>query len=630
MSDVIEVALLGPVTIAVNGETPPAEALWKKHLAVSLVLWAERDRPVSRDRLLGLLWPDGSESAGRHSLNEALRVLRKAYGANSIISTPEAIQWVGEVTVDTDSFVRFTEADDPRAADLVRGTYCEGLIVPGAGDFEEWLTLERDRWRGRQTAALTRASDMHADRGELRVALHHAERAVALNPWSDDATCAVMRVRTLMGDRAGAIAAGDTHAARLALELEARPAVATRSLLAQLREGTVAGKDAEAKRVTMDASPPLLRREGALEQGLEVWRRATAKGEGATLCWVGPSGSGKSRLLHEAALRCGLEGARVALLRAVPDDGRSRDTALFAIADAALDCLPGLGGADPAAIATLAQHRPRWAERFPASDVVRSLPLHEALAAVLIAASEEAAVVIAIDDLHRFHPDGIAVLATLARDVQSHRVTLAMTTVDPSDNLSIGEFLRLPGTTIPGIVISVPSLTLDHAIALVGWACADWSNDAAERLGRRLVAEAGESVFVAVELLSAIRAGLSLPDAPASWPPPDRTLDATLPAEWPTPLLIALRHHWHQLDPAEQSLLQILSIDREPATDSDMVEIIPELDVRMKMLDRLELKRWLTSDPRGYSFASRVTRRFVAEDTMTPGQRRRVTRRADA
>ena len=620
----IEVALLGSITIRVNGEPPPAEALWRKHLAVTLLLWTERDRPVTRDRVLGLLWPEGSELAGRHSLNEALRVLRKAYGVESISSTAEAIQWVAELSLDLDEFVRLADADDLRAAALVRGAWCEGFGVSGAGEFEEWLSLERDRWRGRQTATLTRASGTHADRGELPAALQRAEQAAELNPWSDEAACAVMRARALVGDRAGAIVAGETHTARLATDLEARPAAATRSLLSQLREGGLSKADAEHRQTIGANAPPLLRRERTLESGLSVWRDATARREGATLCWIGAPGSGRSRLLQEIATRLRLEGARVAMIRAVPGDRHTCEAALAAIADAIVDSLPGLSGADPDAVAALVRLRPRWAERFPAKTSEREVEFHDALATVLVAASEEAAVVLAIDDVDRFHPDAIAALATLARAVQRHRVSLAVTTVDSSDDPSVGEFLRLPGESIPGMVIAVPPLDADHATALVRWAYPVWPEDAVGRLARRLVAESGESLFVAVELLLAIRNGLALPDAPVMWPAADRTLDATLPAEMPTTLVIALRHHWHQLDADEQSLLQFLSVGSEPRSDTALEEFVPDPGVRLDVLDQLELTRWLTSDSRGYSFASRIMRRIVAEDTMTPGQRRRV------
>jgi hypothetical protein len=42
------------------------------------------------------------------------------------------------------------------------------------------------------------------------------------------------------------------------------------------------------------------------------------------------------------------------------------------------------------------------------------------------------------------------------------------------------------------------------------------------------------------------------------------------------------------------------------------------------ILDELEWHRWLVSEPRGYSFLARVVRQVIAQDMLTPGQRRRV------
>lgn len=627
MSNVIDVGLLGPIKIAVNGAPPPPEALWRKHLAVALYLWVHSERPVPRDRLLGLLWPESDESSARHSLNEALRVLRLAYGREGLESTAESVQWVGPVTLDVEAYTRLSDEDPLAAAAFVRGGWCDGLVVPGAGAFDEWLTLERERWRGRVTATLTRAAGMFADRANLDAALQYANRASALSPWDDAAARTLMRLRALTGDRAGAIAAGRTHAMRLHEDLDAVPAAATRALLSRLSEGVDPGQGGTATWVGRPVQPPLLHRERLLEEGVDLWRRISATGTGATICWVGSPGSGRSRILEECSNRARLEGARVATIHAVPNDGTTREDGLHAIADALVTNIVGLGGADPAAIGTLAQLRPRWAEQFPAVPQGELLDYVDALVSVLGAASEDAPIVIAIDDLDRFHPEGIHALTVLARALHLHRVTFLVTTAAESEQRTVREFVRLPGTSLPGVVLALPPLDEAHLLALVEWSQPDWDSDARARLARRLDVEAGASLFAAVELLGAIREGLALPDAPSVWPAPERTLDATLPAELPTALLMALRHRWQRCASAEQQILQLVALGAEPIGERCLAELCDGTDQIEPVLDRLEESQWLTSDNRGYRFASRTLRRFVADDTMTPGQRRRVQAR---
>ena len=57
----------------------------KKHLAVLVYLHLEgRERPVRRDALAELLWPDAPAAKGRHSLSQALVAIRERLGAEAL------------------------------------------------------------------------------------------------------------------------------------------------------------------------------------------------------------------------------------------------------------------------------------------------------------------------------------------------------------------------------------------------------------------------------------------------------------------------------------------------------------------------------------------------------------------
>jgi len=78
--------VLGPIEILVDGSSAPAELLWRKNLALLVYLARSPKRTRSRDHLVGLLWGEKPESAARHSLNEAIRVLRKHIGESGLES----------------------------------------------------------------------------------------------------------------------------------------------------------------------------------------------------------------------------------------------------------------------------------------------------------------------------------------------------------------------------------------------------------------------------------------------------------------------------------------------------------------------------------------------------------------
>src|ERR1700675_329311 len=71
---------LGPVRVTVDGAPAPPELLWRKHLALLVYLARSPHHSRSREHLIGLLWGDRGEVAARHSLSEALRVIRRCAG----------------------------------------------------------------------------------------------------------------------------------------------------------------------------------------------------------------------------------------------------------------------------------------------------------------------------------------------------------------------------------------------------------------------------------------------------------------------------------------------------------------------------------------------------------------------
>src|SRR3989442_15981520 len=72
--------VLGPARVTVDGADAPPELLWRKHLALLVYLARSPRKSRTREHLVGLLWRDRDEKQARHSLSEALRVLRRGVG----------------------------------------------------------------------------------------------------------------------------------------------------------------------------------------------------------------------------------------------------------------------------------------------------------------------------------------------------------------------------------------------------------------------------------------------------------------------------------------------------------------------------------------------------------------------
>jgi len=108
--------LLGPVSLTSASGAPNRRAVQQRRVALLAVL-ATSGESVSRDRLVGLLWPDRDERAARHLLADSLYVLRQtAVQAN--IDRLSGLS-VGKGAI---RFVRPEQVDPATVRELLRAT----------------------------------------------------------------------------------------------------------------------------------------------------------------------------------------------------------------------------------------------------------------------------------------------------------------------------------------------------------------------------------------------------------------------------------------------------------------------------------------------------------------------------
>jgi len=625
MSRLITARLLGAPDIRIDGTPAPAELLWRKHLALGVLLWTSAERPVPRDRLIGMLWADKSEEAARHSLNEGLRVIRRVAGDDAIASDANGVRWIGRIDLDLDRFVTLEHADPRAAATLVAGSFCDGFTVAGASGFEQWLDTERLNWQPRLVQTLVRASRHSADRAELTAALALAERAARIDPYSESGARAAVSARWLLGDRGGAVAFGRAFASRIETELELELDPVTAELLRRVA--------LEPRRPVVSPDPiahrsPLFGREQLLARMVGHLRSAMAAPHPTLLTISGDPGSGRSRLLEEVTDRARLEGASVVRMRALDADGNQPHAVLLGLAVGGLETASGVAAAPGGALATLATLFPQWRERFPAADRATALPLAEALVAVLRATADERPIVLVIDDAQRLDHESLRDIPVLLRGTPGLPVS-CLVVLDRAGTPEVDELRRAAERDFTGLAVRVEPLSLPELEQLVNWGLPDWPAETRSRLARRLLAESAGAPGIAVELLGAVIHGLELRAPGTTWPAPDRTLDATLPAPMPEPMVAAFRLAFGRLSADAQRLLLAGALLPEPFSAEQIEKAADHQEpaTRDGHLDSLEWERWLVADGRGYSFAAKAVRRLVAEEMLTPGQRRRMVDR---
>src|SRR2546428_9289944 len=143
---------LGPVAVSVDGGSAPPELLWRKNLALLVYLARSPKRARAREHLIGLLWGHKPEGAARHSLNEAVRVLRRHAGDGGVETEAGQVRLVAGVELDTERLDRLLAAKDlPGAVELAPGGFLEGFPLSGASAFADWMAAGRPPW-GRPSA----------------------------------------------------------------------------------------------------------------------------------------------------------------------------------------------------------------------------------------------------------------------------------------------------------------------------------------------------------------------------------------------------------------------------------------------------------------------------------------------
>lgn len=297
----------------VRFETRKAMALLS-YLALS-------DGPISRDALIGLLWPDFDQAHAQGDLRRALSSLRKALGEEVIESTRQIIALnKGLVTIDVQQFrndikhaqmlseeARLSQLEE--AVSLWRGEFMADFIVRDSGDFEDWQLRTAEHLRRELSTALYEIVHGYEAKGNISAAIPHARRLLELDLLNEDAHRLLMRLYAQAGRRTDALKQYQNCEQILAAELGVQPLEETAALFAAIKDGAsyrttlqpASLKPATHLPLPSQALPklPFIGRER--EWAMILGAQQTWHAQGYWIAIEGEPGIGKTRLLNEFA-----------------------------------------------------------------------------------------------------------------------------------------------------------------------------------------------------------------------------------------------------------------------------------------------------------------------------------------
>lgn len=521
----------------------------RKALAL-LVYLAVENRPVSRDEIAALLWPDTDSSRARGLLRSTLNYVRQAFRAverdaaavliaeGTLLRVEQAaltldVAQIAEILAATHGSP--TEWDAARQGDALqrlqraviayRGDALAGFALPDAPEFEAWASIQREHWHQQGNLVFARLTQISETGGNLAAARDTAAQWIAHDRLNEDAYRRLIQLRAALGERTAALHTYDTYATLLATELHATPAADLTALAERLRAETPPARSASqrtsASEPTTAPDVPFVGRVDEYARLMQCYQ-TTTKGQAHLVIIDGKAGMGKTRLAEQFVRWVRAEGADVLVGRAF-DTGQLAYGALVEAIRPRLEREHALDDLlTDVWLVELSRLLPELRERLP--DLPPALPdeptararLFESLARLGEALTMHAPVILFIDDAQWADSATRDALLYAARQWATQQIPLLLLLTVRHEDLvttpSLGEWLTTLRRVIPATTITIDLLLPEDMRALV--VRLDATIDAATRdlLTARMANATGGFPLAIAELLTVLRTqGFLLP-----------------------------------------------------------------------------------------------------------------------
>ncbi|MBT7069435.1 MAG: hypothetical protein HN855_04355 [Anaerolineae bacterium] len=203
-SEKIYAHLLGTMTFYVDEQALLLpDSLVGRRLLAYLIL--HRDRTHARSVVIGLFWPDISESRARRALSQALWHIRQRF-PNLIETSNETITISDQAAIWTDieNFEALVKphlttggssiaySDIEKGLQLYRGDLLEGI-------YDDWALLERERYHELYLRGLEKFSQLEKSAGNYAHALEIIQKLLQINPLQESIHREAMRLYYKLG-----------------------------------------------------------------------------------------------------------------------------------------------------------------------------------------------------------------------------------------------------------------------------------------------------------------------------------------------------------------------------------------------------------------------------------------------
>ena len=230
-------ALFGGASLSTDDGPLSGRSAQRRRLALLSVLAAER-RALTREKLIGWVWPETEPDKARRLLSESLYVLRKELGEDAVAVNGEEVSLnagvVGSDVADFHAAIAARRWAD--AVALYAGPFLDGFFIPDAGEFEHWVDARRDELARAYADALENLAADAARSGDAAGAAAAWRKRAAQDPYDGRVALILMRALAAAGNREAALQHARVHASLLQSEFGAEPAPDLLAYAEELRD----------------------------------------------------------------------------------------------------------------------------------------------------------------------------------------------------------------------------------------------------------------------------------------------------------------------------------------------------------------------------------------------------------
>jgi predicted ATPase/DNA-binding SARP family transcriptional activator len=265
-------------------------AAQRRRLVLLAALAVAGEKGMSRDALVGLLWPEVDEARARAALSQALYALKRDTGVDELVLGHDVLTLnSGIVWSDVWEFeAAIARGDAETAAHLYSGQFLSGVFISEAGDFEHWLDGIRLRLSRAAEQALEHLAMDAESRRDFAAASHWWRRLVDLDALKTRAVRGLMEALVARGDRAEALRTAERYAQRVREDLDGEPNARIMAYASSLR-----GKPSRLPVIADE----LIGRDDELRVATSLIERSDL----SLLTLTGAGGTGKTRLAIQVA-----------------------------------------------------------------------------------------------------------------------------------------------------------------------------------------------------------------------------------------------------------------------------------------------------------------------------------------